>query len=361
FCKMLSPKDRFLAVFSDERNKLDRVPTHVQGIRHEFTQLYEEELFDTYEGELTYTVSFDPPLILGFDAVFADMPSSVTCKPIKFIDEKGVEHQVNMDGQATNTESSYYSGGLIDNMELLEKILDNVKILDASKGIQEMVKYQESISNKIFPTPTLDGIFDKAWRAMGFPKFARNHRKNTTLYKEIIKMYAFNVKTNVEKIIEATGDRCRIIIIKDDFAFKGRPMISPERWMQDIGKYYKDITKMIKDAGMYVVNHTDGDVTELVPKLIEAGFQGVQGWEGGCDPYVIADKFPDFVVIGFGDVGDVLPFGTDEEIKEHVKFLMDALKEGRHYVFGPSTVIFGKHPIKNIRLFIKYGKELGKY
>jgi len=118
---------------------------------------------------------------------------------------------------------------------------------------------------------------------------------------------------------------------------------------------------MVKDAGMNVINHTDGDITELVPGLVRAGFEGVQGWEGGADPHEIAEKYPDVVVIGFGDVGGVLPFGTEEEIKEHVNNLMDALKKNRRFVLGPSTVIFEKHPIKNVRLFMKYGKELGTY
>jgi uroporphyrinogen-III decarboxylase len=60
-------------------------------------------------------------------------------------------------------------------------------------------------------------------------------------------------------------------------------------------------------------------------------------------------------------VGDVLPFGTPKEIDAHVKSLMDALKENRHYVCGPSTVIVKEMPLKNVQLFMSAIKKYGKY
>ena len=101
-------------------------------------------------------------------------------------------------------------------------------------------------------------------------------------------------------------------------------MISPERWGQDFMPLYKEITSIIADAGMIAQYHTDGDVTIMVQSIQEAGFQGLQGWEGGADPYYINDNFPNFIVVGFGDVSDVLPFGTPTQVDEHVQMLMDA-------------------------------------
>jgi len=132
---------------------------------------------------------------------------------------------------------------------------------------------------------------------------------------------------HVEAIINAVGNRPGVICIGDDVAFKGHPMIAPERWDQDIGPYYKTVCDMMIDAGIVPLMHTDGDITDIIPAFQHAGIRGVQGWEGGADPQYINDNFPDFYVIGFGDVGQVLPFGTPEQIDAHVKGLMDALKE----------------------------------
>ncbi|MHA2282206.1 MAG: uroporphyrinogen decarboxylase family protein [Promethearchaeota archaeon] len=196
---------------------------------------------------------------------------------------------------------------------------------------------------------------------MGFNNFAYNYRKNSKLYQEIIKYFAELALIRVESVIEATGSRAGILNINDDIAFKGRPMISPERWEQDIGKYYKEICSTIRDAGMKTSLHSDGDVTIMIPVLKRVGFSGLQGWEGGADPLIMNEKYPDFVIVGFGDISEVIPFGSKEEIFNHVKELMDALKENRHFIIGPSTVIYEGIPFENVEYFIEASRRYGKY
>ena len=356
----MDPKTRFLSVFTDDRKDLDRVPLFVQGVLTGFTVKYESQLFDDYEGELIYNTEFDAPLVLGFDAVFGGMPSSVSSKAFKTADDKGEEHIVGLHGQVEKHGTNYYAGGLIKNADILEQLQENLVIIDTSKEIEETINFYEKVSPLIFPVPKISGIFDTTWQAMGFNTFAKEYRKNSKFYKDIIKFYANITKINVEKVVEATGNRACIITILDDVAFKGHPMISPERWTQDIGPYYKEITSIIRDAGMHVICHTDGDVTDLVSQFIESGFQGVQGWEGGANPVVIAEKYPDFVTIGWGDVGNI-PFWNDDEIEHHALNILDALKESRHLVMGPSTVIFEKMPLDNIKHFIDCIKKHGVY
>ena len=118
---------------------------------------------------------------------------------------------------------------------------------------------------------------------------------------------------------------------------------------------------MIRDEGMVAQIHTDGDVTELIPSFQKVGFQGLQGWEGGVNPYDTVKNFPDFVAVGFGDVSHIIPHGSKQEIEDHVKDLMNALKDNRHYIFGPSTVVQGDDPIHNVRWFMECGKKYGQY
>ena len=105
-------------------------------------------------------------------------------------------------------------------------------------------------------------------------------------------------------------------------------MISKDRWNQDFLSYYTNIISKIKDANLIAQIHTDGDPTELIPSFQKAGFKGLQGWEGGADPEYINDKFPTFVIIGFGDVSYTLPFGDQKQVKNHVKELINIFKEG---------------------------------
>ncbi|MBY8991474.1 MAG: hypothetical protein KGD58_12025 [Candidatus Lokiarchaeota archaeon] len=268
---------------------------------------------------------------------------------------------VGWNGQPPVIKLDYYKKGYFVNIENLDKVRETMLKVDDSERIRSSMDHFEMISPYIFPVIETGGIFDTLWQSMGFKNFSYHYRKNTKLYRELIKYFAELTFIRVQSIIDATGDRAGVLNINDDIAFKGRPMISPERWMQDIGKYYKEICSIISDAGMKATTHTDGDITDMVPYLQRVGFQGVQGWEGGADPFFINENYPNFVINGFGDISQVIPFGSKEEIFNHVKELMDILKENRHFIIGPSTVIYEGIPFENVEYFIEASIRYGKY
>lgn len=358
----MNNRERYLAVYDEkERKKLDRVPTHVQYIRQEFIDANKERILKDYKGILFNDLYYDIPLILGFDSIFASFPRSVKIKSVKVEDGNGNIIRIGEDGEAIQQKTAYYEGGYIKNLEILNELEANLKILDNNMLIKKTISRYEKLSPYIFTVLQLEGIFDRVWKSMGMSTFSYHYSKNTNLYRELIKFYADLAQINLEGLINATGKRGDVITLLDDVAYKGRLMISPERWEQDFMPYYVKINSLISDAGMISQIHTDGDPTDLIPSLIKAGFRGLQGFEGGCDPIYINEKFPDFVVVGFGDVSSTLPFGTLEQIELHVKTLLETFKENRHFILGPSTVVFKEIPLQNIRKFIEVAKYYGKY
>ena len=354
--------ERYLAVYDDDgRKKLDRVPTHVQYIKEGFIEKYKNVILSNYNGALFKDLYFDIPRILGFDSIFAPFPLSFKFKSLKIVNEKGKSVRIREDGQAVKAKTTFYEGGYLKNLDILKEIKANVKTIDNFELINRTISRYETLSPVIFPILTVDGIFDRVWKSMGMVDFSYHFRKNTNLYKELIEYFASLTKINVQGLIDATGSRGNVVTLLDDVAYKGRLMISPERWEQDFMPYYKEINAILSDANIISQIHTDGDATELIPSLMKAGFQGLQGFEGGSDPTRILEKFPDFVVIGFGDVSYILPYGTSDEIELHVKNLFRILKEHRHFIIGPSTVIFKEIPLKNIKTFMKSIKHFGNY
>ncbi|MFX1568362.1 MAG: uroporphyrinogen decarboxylase family protein [Promethearchaeota archaeon] len=358
----MNARERFLAIFDDTKRKnLDRIPTHVQYIREGFISKYHNEIMKDYNGKLFNKTYFDIPYILGFDSIFAPFPLSYTFRSIKIRDKDGQVIKIKENGQSLKQKTSYYEGGFIHSIEILEDLWSNLKLINNSQYIVKIIDFFEKLAPYLFPILTVDGIFDRVWRSMGMPIFARNFHNKTRLYENLIKFYAELTKINVEGLINATGGRGKIIVLLDDVAFKGRLMISKTRWNQDFLPLYKEILSIIIDAKLIPIIHTDGDPTELVPSFQDAGFKGLQGWEGGADPQYINEKFPEFVIIGFGDVSNILPFGDQQQIEIHVEELVSILKDNRHFIIGPSTVIYQKIPLKNVRYFIKSVKKYGKY
>ncbi|GAB4319160.1 MAG: hypothetical protein Kow0069_22630 [Promethearchaeota archaeon] len=354
----MNPRERFLAAFEGE--KPDRVARFVQGVKEDFFALHEEAILDNFDGTLLFNLTFDAPLALGFDAVFAGVPTSVRCAGAKVVDDEEKEHHVGTNGQV-RSKTSFYAGGVLTTQEKHDAVWETVEVFDNSDAIRATAEYFSSVEHRIFPVPTIGGVFDQIWRSMGFSRFSREFGKKSQFYRNLIRDYADLTMANVEGVVRATGSKLGIITILDDVAFKGRPMISPTRFESDFVPAYQEITQVARDAGLHVMLHSDGDVTSLVPQLVAAGFEGVQGWEGGADPAVVASKYPNFVVVGFGDVSDVLPFGTPADVEAHVKHLMDCLKPNRRFVVGPSTVIVKEIPLENVVAFVEAAEKYGRY
>jgi uroporphyrinogen-III decarboxylase len=357
----MKAKERILAVYDDQgREKLDKVPSNVQYVAPEFISKYKDYFLNAYDKNV-FIQYFGVPYYLGFDSVFAPIPSNIEFKNIRVELNSGKNVKIGIDGQSVKRKTDYYEGGYVDSLQILEQMKKNLTIVDKKKEIREVLKSYEKIEDYIYPIVMVNGIFDRVWQAMGITEFSKHFHKKSELYRGLIKFYAKIMNIKIKGLIDASDGSKRLITILDDVAYKDRAMISPEQWEKDFLPHYEAINTLITESGMIPQVHTDGDPTDLIPLFQKAGFQGLQGWEGSADPFNINKQYPDFVVMGFGDVSHILPYGRSTQIEAHVRRLMDALKENRYYIIGPSTIIYEKIPLENIQTFMKALKKYGKY
>lgn len=358
----MNPTIRFLSLFDEQaRKKIDRVPLFVQAVNHDFMVRFEDNMgFENYP-ELLNSPDYDFPYVLGFDGIFAHFPNSTIVKPVEIINELGQKQIITAEGRQYHENSTFYEKGLLTSIDILDQLKVNTQKIDAEKNLHTIITSYEKLQDRLFLAPTTGGIFSRVFLGMGLSAFSLNFRKSTRFYHEFIKFRAEILRNDIEGLVNATQGKGKVVFFTDDIAYKGRTIIPPERFLADFGKYYKEINKIISDAGMIPLIHTDGDITTMVKAFQEVGFRGLQGWEGGCDPVYINEHFPEFVVIGFADMNEILPFGTPHQIENHVKMLMAALKENRHYAAGPSSVINATMPIENIRFFVNMVKKHGSY
>ncbi len=358
----MNAKERLLALFDDEaRRRLDRVPIFTQNVNPDFIERNEDALFSDDGFDYTNNPWVDAALVLGFDGIFGDFPSAFTFEPVEVIGGDGKRHAINAEGREYYAGTKFYKGGLLTSQEVLDTIRATINPVMDVGPMQAVIDHGESLANRIFAVPKTGGIFSRVLLAMGYKDFANHYRKNTRFYREMIKFRASLLRTEVEYLVAGGGKKAGALFIADDIAYKGRPMIPPERFLSDFGKHYKEILGIARDAGIIPLLHTDGDITDMVPAFQQVGFRGVQGWEGGCDPQLINERFPDFAVIGFGDMNEVLPFGSEARIEAHMRDLMAALKANRHFAIGPSSVVNATMPIENVRSFVRHAKVLGAY
>lgn len=67
-----------------------------------------------------------------------------------------------------------------------------------------------------------------------------------------------------------------LIVMGDDAAHGGGPIISPEMWREFVLPYHR---RIVERLGVPVIWHSDGNIHKLLPMAVEAGFAGIHGIE----------------------------------------------------------------------------------
>jgi hypothetical protein len=94
-------------------------------------------------------------------------------------------------------------------------------------------------------------------------------------------------------------------------------MLSEDTFREFIEPYYKQLIPRLKAMGVMVFVDSDGDVTKMIPWLINAGVEGILPLErqAGVDVNLLTAKHPDFFFLGGFDKM-VMKFGEGAMVKE---------------------------------------------
>jgi uroporphyrinogen decarboxylase len=162
----------------------------------------------------------------------------------------------------------------------------------------------------------------------------------------------------------AKADLGPIYFVGDDIAYKGTTMFSPQFLRETFIKCLKNVCEPLKNAGIKVIFHSDGNVMSVLDDMIDAGIDGLNPIEpiAGMDIGYLKKRYgKNLVLVGNVDCSQVLPLGTVEEVIEATKeCIRQASKGGGHFI-GSSSEIVPATPVENILAFYRTVHEYGKY
>ena len=111
------------------------------------------------------------------------------------------------------------------------------------------------------------------------------------------------------------------------------------------------------DAGFALLWHCDGNLSEMVPLLLEAGVNGFQGfqYEDGMDYVKICKMAPkrggELIIQAGVSVTRTLPFGKPSDVAREMRFLVE--NGTRHMFLSMSSSCVPGTPYENIRAFVE--------
>jgi len=156
------------------------------------------------------------------------------------------------------------------------------------------------------------------------------------------------------KVCEAVGDVVDIVKFGDDLGMDTGPFMSPEVYRRLFKPRHTKLCEYTRaHSGMRTYLHSCGSIYQLLPDLIEAGFEVINPVQTNC-----RDMEPERLKLEFGrditfwgggcDTRHVLNVASPSEVREHVLRRLETFSPGGGFVFNTVHNILPDVPPENI-------------
>jgi uroporphyrinogen decarboxylase len=142
----------------------------------------------------------------------------------------------------------------------------------------------------------------------------------------------------VRRLVYALGDDLHILYLADDFATQRGMMLNPDLWRKLLLPRYAGLFEIGKRAGKFVWFHSCGDITAVLPDLIDIGmdvWETVQLHTLPISPEKLKQEYGRHITFFGGISTQRLPFMTPGQVQAEVTRCIEALGKNGGYICGP--------------------------
>jgi len=138
--------------------------------------------------------------------------------------------------------------------------------------------------------------------------------------------------------------------LSDDYGTQNAMMLSPSCWREFIKPYLSEIYTYAKTNGRNMFHHSCGNIVPIVGELIEMGLDILHPIQPeSMDIDRLKREFGNDVTFSGGlNTQQLLPFGTESEIRAEVRRLKRDMGKGGGYILEPGLTVQADVPLKNI-------------
>lgn len=155
-----------------------------------------------------------------------------------------------------------------------------------------------------------------------------------------------------------------VIVLGDDYAHNGGPMMSPDAFDHFIAPRLKRMVDVIHEEGGLVIKHTDGNIYSLLESIAACGpdainpIEPVAGMDLATTKRLVGDRM---ALVGNVDCGHLLSHGTADDVRETVQKCIADAGPGGGFVLSSSNSIHSSVKPENLIAMVEAGLEFGSY
>jgi uroporphyrinogen decarboxylase len=154
------------------------------------------------------------------------------------------------------------------------------------------------------------------------------------------------------------------IMVGDDWAYNKSPFMSPNQFREFILPHFSKAVQLIKDAGGYVVKHTDGNIWPILDMVVDTGLHGINPIQpdAGMNLGEVKQKYGDRVcLIGNIDCGHTLSVAPVEQVVAEVKEAIRVAGPGGGYILMSSNSLHSSVKAENYKALVDTARACGEY
>lgn len=195
------------------------------------------------------------------------------------------------------------------------------------------------------------GFFDRGWALRGMENFMMDFITHPSFVEELFESLTSLYIALIDRIAAYPFDGIRF---GDDWGYQRGVITGASRWRKFIKPGIKRIFGHARDKGLAVMVHSDGDVTELLPDLIDIGVQILNPLQPeAMDILTVKRQFGHKLCINGGVSTQLtLPRGTAQDVRREVEACLSILGKGGGYVLSPAKAIMADVPLENAAALI---------
>jgi uroporphyrinogen decarboxylase len=158
----------------------------------------------------------------------------------------------------------------------------------------------------------------------------------------------------LDHVIESVGDLVDIVRFGDDLGMDNGPLMSPQTYRDIFKPRHAALNAYVHErSSMKTFLHSCGSLYDLLPDIVETGvdiLNPVQISARDMEPAKLKAEFGSDITFwgGGADTRQVLPKGTPEEVRDHVRRNIEAFAPGGGFVFATAHNMLPDVPPQNI-------------
>ncbi len=151
--------------------------------------------------------------------------------------------------------------------------------------------------------------------------------------------------------------------IAEDLGGQSNLLFSVETIREYLLPGMKRMVGLTHEAGAYAFCHSDGAIRNIIPDLIEIGYDVLNPIQWRCpgmERDALKRDFGEYLIFHGGvDNQQTLAFGNEEDVWREVAENIEILGEGGGHILAPCHNIQAVSPPENVAAMYKAGYELG--